>query len=304
MAIRMFWARRKASPQAAVDRLHFVVWDFLKMFTAAVLCGLAVSIVAASLTLLLSRSAEAATPKNAQDESQQPTPGALIVGDGCDGMPLEAVERDWHVQIDGRKVEVRVMQTWKLPEGVDGPAVFQVRLPRDARFKSLSAMARDREWSGRAISPADYEKLSSLDYQKLTRNQLLVVQSADADITSSPIMGLRSGEIVLVQYSYVITAQSATGFERAEGFELPLQERDPAAWWDKNMADDGDALAPTRRPNTAGSVWVEWTGRKPVRLVDMPRNASLDRVANRIEGFSWTTPALQPGEQLRVTWPL
>lgn len=301
MAIRMFWARRKASPQAAVDRMHFVVWDFLKMFTAAVLCGLAVSVAAASVTLLLTRSAEAATLNGTHENDQPPTPGALIVGSGCDGMPIEAVERDWHVRVDGLTIEVRVMQTWVLPEGIEGPAVFQVRLPREARFKSLSAMTQDREWGGRAISLADYEKLSYGEYRKLTRNQLLVVQSPEADITSSPIMGLTPGETVLVQYSYVIHAQSIKGIQ---GFELPLRESDRATDMDKDIVNDGTAIAPTRRPATAGSVWVEWISRKPARLVDTPRNASLDKTANRIEGFSWDSPALQPGEQLRVSWAL
>ncbi|MBL8522356.1 MAG: hypothetical protein JNN20_01580 [Betaproteobacteria bacterium] len=301
MAIRMFWARRKASPQAAVDRMHYVVWDFLKMFTAAVLCGLAVSVVAASLTLLLSQPAEAITPKAVQEDVQEPTHGALIVGHGCEGMTIDAVERDWHVRIDGRAIEVRVMQTWVLPQDVEGPAVFQVRLPRQARLKSLSAITQDREWGGRTINLTDYERLSAAEYRKLTRNHLLVVQSANAHITSSPMMDLHAGEVVLVQYSYTVHAQSAQGVER---FELPLQGRDPDETLDEYAADYGGAIAPTRRPATAGSVWVEWTGRKPHRLVEIPRNSSLDRVENRIEGISWSSPALQPGESLRLSWAM
>ena len=45
---------------AAVDRMHFVMWDFLKMFLVTVICGIAVSLAAAAITLVLSNAAYAA----------------------------------------------------------------------------------------------------------------------------------------------------------------------------------------------------------------------------------------------------
>ena len=49
---------------AAIDRMHFVMWDFLKMFLATVICGIAVSLAAAAITLVLSNAAYAAAPVN------------------------------------------------------------------------------------------------------------------------------------------------------------------------------------------------------------------------------------------------
>ncbi len=303
MAMRMFWARRKASPQAAVDRMHFVVWDFLKMFTAAVLCGLAVSIAAAGLTLLLTPAAEAATidVKSTDDDANKPdaAPGMLILGDGCDGITLEAMERDWYVRIDGKTIEVRVMQTWLLPEEVDGAAVFQVLLPRNAALKKLSAQTAGREWAGRMISQPAYEKLSATEYRRLTRNQLLVVQSPEAEITSSPIIGLQAGDAVIVQYTYVINSRTSTGID---SLELPLQSPDTGSALDNSPTDGIHTIAPTRRPATPGSVWVEWAGQKPARLLSAPGESDIERIAGKIAGLSWASPALQPGERLRLSW--
>lgn len=63
--MRMIWARRKASPQPGVDRMQFVMLDFLRMFLAAVLCGIAVSVIAAGLALVLAHDAYAATSNEA-----------------------------------------------------------------------------------------------------------------------------------------------------------------------------------------------------------------------------------------------
>ena len=58
--MRTIWARRKPSPQPAVDRLHFVMWNFLRMFLAAIVCGMVVSAIVAGIALVLARDAYAA----------------------------------------------------------------------------------------------------------------------------------------------------------------------------------------------------------------------------------------------------
>jgi hypothetical protein len=303
MAMRMFWARRKASPQAALNRMNFVVWDFLKMLIGAVLCGLAVSIAAAGLTLLLTPRAEAAipgaTPGDDDKDNSGATPGTLIVGGGCEGVALDATERDWHVRIDGKTIEVRVMQTWILPAEMDGAAVFQVQLPRHATFKKLSAQTANREWAGRMISLPDYEKLSAADYRRLTLSQLLVVRSPEAEITSSPIIGLQSGDTVVVQYTYTIHSHTSNGVDT---LELPLQSSDSGSALDNLPFDGLQAIAPTRRPTTPGNVWVEWSGQKPAQLLSVPGESDIERTAGKVAGLSWASPALQPGERLRLSW--
>lgn len=303
MAIGMLWARRKVPPQIAADRLHIVVWDFLKMFTAAVLCGLAVSVAAAGLTLLLTPSAEAAAlgaSKNGDDkDSMDATPGTLIVGGDCEGVALDATERDWHIRIDGKMIEVRVMQTWILPADTDGAAVFQAQLPRNATLRKLSAQTASREWVGRMISQPVYEKLSEADYRRLILNRLLVVQSPEAEITSSPIVGLQAGDAVVVQYTYAIYSRTSRG---VDALELPLQSPDNGSAFDNLPADGMLAIAPTRRPVTPGSVWVEWSGQRPSQLLSVPGQSEIERSAGSVTGLSWASPALQPGARLRLSW--
>lgn len=57
--MRMLWKRIARSPQPASDRLHFVMFDFLKMFAAAILLGALFSVLAASVVLMLSASRDA-----------------------------------------------------------------------------------------------------------------------------------------------------------------------------------------------------------------------------------------------------
>ena len=149
--MRMTWARRKASPSPGVDRMHFVMWDFLKMFLAAILCGVAVSIAAAGIALVLSNDAYAAAPFNdpenadarqkeqapKSDAESQAFPGVLLIGSGCDADPLDAVERDWKVTINGKRIDVRVMQTFIMPAGDAMAATFNASLPAGARLLRL-----------------------------------------------------------------------------------------------------------------------------------------------------------------------
>jgi hypothetical protein len=57
--MRMLWKRIARAPQSGSDRMHFVMFDFLKMFAAAMLLGAAFSVLAASVVLMLSASRDA-----------------------------------------------------------------------------------------------------------------------------------------------------------------------------------------------------------------------------------------------------
>jgi len=118
-----------ASNQLGTLSTQAALWNSLKMLGAAMLCGLAVSIAAAGVAIILSNDAEARlvqkessafSPKHTEYVEEQasepsPGPGVLLTGDGCEGMPVQALERDWQVRIDGRRVEVRVMQAFQIP---------------------------------------------------------------------------------------------------------------------------------------------------------------------------------------------
>ena len=132
LTMRMIWERRKASPVAAVDRMHFVMWDFLKMFLVTVICGIAVSLAAAAITLVLSNPAYAAPLVNDSNvsgtrHSAPPAPsiietqafrGVLMIGNGCDADFLDVTGREWKVTNNGNYIDVRVMRTFVMPPGV------------------------------------------------------------------------------------------------------------------------------------------------------------------------------------------
>ena len=131
LTMRMTWERRKASPVAEVNRMHFVMWDFMKMLLATVICGIAVSLAAAAITLVLSNAAYAAAPINDLNVSStrhnappapsifetRAFPGVLMSGNGCDADLLDVTDRDWKVTINGKYIDVRVMQTFVMPPG-------------------------------------------------------------------------------------------------------------------------------------------------------------------------------------------
>ncbi len=97
--------------QPSTIRIGFMAWDIVKMLTAAIFCGLAFSIAAAGLTLMLSSNAEAREAATYAATESLAAPGTLIIGAGCNGVLLEALERDWVVSVQENEIVVRVMQT-------------------------------------------------------------------------------------------------------------------------------------------------------------------------------------------------
>ena len=111
--------------------MHFVMWDFLKMLFATVICGIAVSLAAAAITLVLSNAAYAAAPINNMNVSStrhnappapsiietRAFPGVLMSGNGCDADLLDVTDQDWNITINGKYIDVRVMQTFVMPPG-------------------------------------------------------------------------------------------------------------------------------------------------------------------------------------------
>jgi len=153
-------------------RPSFAPLDFLKMLAAAAASGVGVSIVAAGLALALAKSAGAealqknAVIKSTSTQSLQPWPtvlqpavGGLYIGDGCDREPVDAIERDWLVKIDGHstqmRAEVRVMQTYLMPAQGSTNAFFEATLPPNATLISLKAHTPEKILSGKVMAMDD-----------------------------------------------------------------------------------------------------------------------------------------------------
>ncbi len=302
--MRFTWIRKKTSPQAAVDRMHFVMWDFLKMLTLAALCGLGISIAASVIVVLLSTPAEARQPGKSVASSQQrddlpylPTPGSLRVGDGCDGDELAAIERDWLVHVSPGKVEVRVMQTFQLPAVDPIVAAFHMQLLQGAVLQSLTAQAEDFQWPGKLLSAHEHSALSPAHYRQLTRRHVIAVADARGKVTTSPLIDLRGNETLVIQYTYVLTG------EDAQTLALPLEaENDSPADRPIETPTQNNWSVPPRLSASA-SVWVEWSDALPARLA-APAGTVIDWSQKRIQGASWSATALAPGARFVASWSM
>ena len=286
----------KMQPQLA-SQPTFAPRDFLKMLAAAVASGVGVSIVVAGLALVLANSAEAyvlqknAVVKATSTQPQQATVGGLYIGGGCDRELVDAVERDWLVKIDGNTAEVRVMQTYLMP--IDGPttAFFEAVLPPNAKLTMLKAHTPEKILSGKVMVMDDVAGMSRQELNKFSRQNALIMWNDEGTLSTDQIMNLIPNETVVIEYTYSINIELHNGLHE---FNLALNNA-------KNEAFSGT------KPNlTSGTVWVEWVGAKPTRLVgnpaDMPTDITLEESAQGITGWSWFTPSLAPAAAIKFAW--
>ena len=314
----MIWQSRSASPSSTTTHTQLVIWDFLKMLVTAAIGGLLVSVAVTGITLLLTGNAEARMfQKELQtavlmevvetDEMESdvppPAPGMLLTGEECESTALAAIERDWRVRISDKRVDVRVMQTFRLPAKSPEVATFHVQLIRGARLYRLAAQSSTQDWAGQVITADRYDRLTPVEYLELSRHQILASHSSNGAVMTSPFIGLKSADLVTIEYSYEMILP-ATG--DISTFDLPLEaeeergiNRTPAI-----DADNGFALpaTPVTRPVIRGAVWVEWIGNKPTRVIGLPVDADLEVSKARIEGFSWVTDEIQPGARFHLAW--
>ncbi len=299
--MRMTWSRRRASPAASVDRMHFVMWDFLKMFFATVMCGIAVSLVAAGIALVLANDANAATgSKNAvaanttpaastaeHTDAPLPAPGLLLIGTGCDAAAVEAIERDWKVTISRKYIDVRVMQTFIMPEGDSTAATFIAVLPAGATLHRLNAHTVGSLWQGNVFDAPSYRQLTDVDFRNSARAGMLIVQNDDGIISADAIINITATEAVTIEYSYRV---SPAQFETTTTLAVATTNSE-------YQLDGGDIT-------TAGTVWVEWVGANPSRLTRMPGGASVETVGSKITGLSWTTRQLTADAPFQLAWSM
>ena len=288
------------SPEVQVGSVHVVMRDFLKMLVAALVCGLAVSVVAAGIALVLASEASAsvtskmsithrndAKPEVDSSAEVSSYPGLLLLGFGCDAEAIEAVERDWKISIDGNNIDVRVMQTFIVPDADVTAATFNASLPKGARLQRLNVHTSGKLWQGKFFDAAKYNKLSAVDFREISRQGMLIVQNDDNAISTDAIINIAAAETVTVEYSYRVAATTTAGLNNliiALANENELTGQVPAS------------------RDVGGAVWVEWVGKQPAQLFDLPGDAIVERADNRITGLSWEASQLKRNTHFQFAW--
>ena len=299
--MKMTGPGKKTSPPQAAGRAQFAMWDFLKMFFAAVICGVVVSIVGAGLAVLLAQDAFAITlppvsgaantneVKVAVDTSttMQPSPGMLFIGDGCGSEAdiVEAVERDWKVTINGKNIDVRVMQTFVMPDVDATAATFSALLPTGARLLRLTAHTTGTIRPSKVFDANSYAQLSIADFRKFSRKGLLIVQDDDGAISTEAIINVSATEAITIEYTYRITADETPN---AQLLNVSLANH-------SNVENQHSAR---------GTVWVEWLGKTPSQIVSVPSGAVLESTGTRITGLSWSTGQIDSERRFQLAWSM
>ncbi len=299
--MNMTWANKKTPPQQAAGRAQLPLWDFLKIFFAAVICGVVVSIIGAGLTVLLAQDAYAITfppDSGAANKNEakvdadtstamQPSPGMLLIGDGCgsEANIVDAVERDWKVTINGKNIDVRVMQTFIMPDGETTAATFGALLPAGARLLRLTAHTTGTIWPSKVFDANSYAQLSLADFRKFSRKGLLVVQDDDGAISTEAIINVSASDAITIEYTYRITADEAPD----------------AQLLNVSLANHSNT---ENQSSVRGTVWVEWSGKTPLKIVNMPSGAALEATGTRITGLSWSTDQLDSERRFQLAWSM
>lgn len=294
-------ARSATSPTTHANLPHFAMWDFLKMFLAAITCGVAVSLIAAAVALVLAGNASAAQRSPAVvensgegtpdigDDLLQPYPGALFIGNDCAADVVEATERDWNVTINGKNIDVRVMQTFIVPDTEAIGATFGALLPTGARMLRLTAHTSGSLWQGKIFDADSYGKLTAADFRSLSRRGHVIVQNDDGAISTDAIINIVPNEAVTIEYTYRIALD-----ETGASHNLML------ALTNGNTSTDNIA----EKSSTSGTVWVEWKGRKPAQLFNVSSGTSLETAGSTITGLSWETPQLDRETRFQLAWSM
>ena len=301
--MRMPWVRSKALPLPEATRLQFVMRDFLRMLLATVVCGIAVSLAVAGIALVLANDAYAAAPSNDSataisgndglssdaEHETQPYPGLLMLGNGCDADPLDAAERDWLVTIRGNHIDIRVMQTFIVPDGDVAAATFSALLPAGARLLRLNAHSSGNFWQGKIFDAKSHAQLTTIDFRNLSRKGMLIVENDDGAISTDAIINIAATEAVTIEYTYRIATAEIQGIHNLF----------------VTLANDVTQLGQDAgNLTTFGTVWVEWLGKNPRRLTRVPSGATLEATGTKITGLSWTIDQLNADAAFQLAWSM
>ncbi|MEQ1516676.1 MAG: hypothetical protein ABL931_09330 [Usitatibacteraceae bacterium] len=252
--------------------------------------------MAAALALVLAGDANAATSAERLNatvsydpidtEKLAPHPGRLLIGDGCGVDQIDAIERDWKVTINGSSIDVRVMQSFVIPDGDLGMVTFNAHLPSGARLTRLAAHTEGGILQGKIFDTIAFDRLSAPEFRNLARRAVLAVQNEDGVISTDAIINLTAAETVTLEYTYRIGADEA---EDALNLLMVLNH-------------DDSTIGLAHKQSTRGAVWVEWVGAKPIRLLDSPRGATVEKSGAQIAGLSWASQQLDKDARFQLAW--
>lgn len=293
------------APETAANTTsaRFVARDVAKLFAAAVASGVAVSLAAAGITLFLANSAYAVTKPALTATSAYESapslfdqaagePGGLYIGGGCDREAVEVIERDWQIRIDGKKAEIRVMQSFMMPAEAPTTAFFEVTLPRGAALKSLKTHSAENTIEAKLMRAANTVRSAAAEVRAVSgKGGLAMWHDRDANtITTEQISKLAPGAAVTVEYTYSIEID-ANQTERV--FNLALAG---------SQVDTYDAAFRGKPATIPASVWVEWVGAKPQHLRGLSGDYAVETAPDGVVGLSWFSPAVTMGNTFAVAW--
>lgn len=304
--MKMILTNEKNLPSTAATNLQFVIKDFLKMCLAALVCGLVFSILAAGLVLLVMGIAEARVPIYTNNKSKpndgaqfiklvhgvESSPGVLIFGDGW---APTAIESDWLVRVNGRSAEIRVMQDYLIPTNAPVIASFTTRLPAGASFVGLKIYTAQNTLTGKIIKNGGPKRLDRGVIRDFVQHKQINVVLEETLVQTQEIKDLQPGELLTIEYRYAVPID--TTYAQAS-LNLLLNPVSP-----QMVATSDNATIDIERPlpiNT--SVWVEWIGQRPLRLLTADKGISVDETRDGIVGVSWFSPDLVNGKRFNLVW--
>ncbi len=277
----------------------FAAGDFLKMFAAAIGSGIAVSLAAAAIALALSGSAQAseraalAADAVVADLKSVAAPGGLYIGGACDRDPVDVLERDWQIRIDGDTAEVRVMQSFLMPDEGEGlgniSAFFEATLPRGAQLKSLKAHAGNTIRSGELVRLNKVTSFNRAQLSAIEKRNGLLMWNDEGAVQTDQITNIAPGESVVVEYTYTINVANG----QSNALDLALTE---------TQHDAFDSNRNARPVTAAAHVWVKWIGAKPQYLSGFPDDSVIEKTINGATGLSWSSLDLSAGKKFSLAW--
>ena len=299
----------KNLPSMAATRLRFVMQDFLKMFLAALVCGLVFSVLAAGMVLLVTGNAEARMPGESNNprvpegDAQfinpirgiESNPGVLTIGDGGDDETLPAIQSDWLVRVKGKSAEIRVMQDYRIPANATMTASFTTLLPAGASFRGLKVYTARDTFIGKIITSDALQRLDRVAIRDLLQRRQISVVLEETRVQAPAVPNLRPGELITVEYTYAVPVDTAHALA---SLSLLLNPVSP-----QMVASSDNAAINMQRPLPANiSVWVEWIGQRPLRLLAADEGVSIDETREGIAGASWFSPDLDSGKRFTLIW--
>jgi hypothetical protein len=287
--MKMTSATQTAPSKFGASGTHLAMWDFVKMFFGTVICGVVVSAVAAAIAILLAGDARASTTTVSPATAQlnDAFPGVLTIIGNCDADIVDAIERDWSITVNGNNIEVRVMQSFVVPEGDGSAATFHALLPPGARLLRLAAHTGGTTWQAKILNASAYRKLSATDFKVLSRKHTLIVQYDAGDIFTDASVNIVPGETMTIEYTYRVDIDAAA---LSQSLIMSLMN----ASHPSTCADDNPAIR--------GTVWVEWSGKLPAQISQVPGSTTLETSGIRITGLSWSSLHLDADQRFQLAW--